>query len=602
MIKKFTIIFVSFLGVLIISAPTSVFAQNINPSPTFTDAEIEEFRLQYESTNNFITYKKYLNAISKNIESLSKIQNPSLEQLRKLALLEYLKPIIENEYNNLQDRKGDIAFGMFQVLNTAGDMENPFPALPRSVFRKDYEFIPPKFLRRGVSWDAVQEEVNGQIITNEQVFNDLERFQDSGYTILPNIRANAKWAVETYRTTPSSGVCSGRTKDMTDQWNSLHGYSKTYYDFISIFAKRFKDKLDVVTIENEMNAAKQTWCAGDSPEDYLKILLTAQKAFRDNDPKVLVSDGGLTGNVWFWLMMEDKYEKAKKIAGVAQRKIEYDLIAKLASQQLGTPKTIAEVVRYFAFLKKTKLDGTYNAPAYMLGLKYIALARSNNYSRAVNFHYYGHSDGLPYVIAYMRKILSGNKILVSNEMGTQFPESGSFSEEELAGEMLKKFAIMRGSNIVHPNWYTSPRFTIEAGGGVGIYHKGSFLSPDDYISPRPQIIRAANIIQKYLDRPTVSRSRNLITKSTRYTFTDTNEIVSVVWGAALYPFSSSCYVYSTLGEILYSPSNNQSSDTHTLQLSSAMPYYEVCANQSNGGSFFTPLLKFLPGIALFGLK
>ncbi len=600
MSKKIMFVFI----ILSLLISPLVYAQNPTPEPTFTDAETEEFRINYEKTNKIRTYRNYLDFINRDTKALAKIKSPSETQIRKLSLLKHIKPIVQNEYQALQDRKGDIAFGMFEVLNSEGNMDNPYLSFPRSLFRKEYQFMPPKYIRRAIPWDAVQVEENGKIVNKQNIFNDLKKLQDNGYIILPNIRANARWAIKNNKTTPSSGVCSGATKDMTEEWSNAHGYSKTYYDFISIIAKEFKGKFTgAVTIENEMNAPQQTWCAGSSPEEYVKILLTAQKAFRDHDPKVLVSDGGLTGNAWFWLMLEDKYQRATRITGTSKREAEYNLIAKLASQQIGKTMTLKNTVNHFSFLKRTKTvngETVYNAPAYMLGLKYIELAKKSNYSRAVNFHYYGHSEGLAYVIPYMRREL-GSKVLVNNEMGTQFPASSTFTEEDLAGEMLKKFAIMRGNNVLHPNWYTSPRFTIAEGGGVGVYHNGSFLSPKDYVSPRLQIIKGANIIQKYLDRPTLSRDRSQKNKHFRYTFTGENEIVNVIWGTALYPFSGSCFVYSTLGEILYSPSG-ENGDTQNLQLSSTMPYYEICANQSSASPLFKPFSNLLPGLALLGLK
>lgn len=581
---------------------------NAQSDYAFSPNEIEEFRITYEKERNIRSHKEYNKFLNKDIENLSNARVQTEEKKKRLAMLKIVKEEVASEYNDAQNRNGAFAIGMFQAINSAGELDNPFFTYPRSKLKAETGFTPPKYLRRGIPWDNIQVEENGKIVTKEKPLEDLGRYIDAGYSILPNIRANAKWAVRNVKNFSENEVCSGAPKDLSTTFDSTYGYSKSYYDFISLIAQRFKGKFKVVTIENEMNVSTQSWCDGSTKDEYVRLLLTAQKAYKDNDPKVLVADGGLTTGPWFWAMLEDKYNRAKTLLP-AQKISEYNVIMKLASQQTGKPKNkIEDVIKDFESLRKTRVvDGKIvpRSPAVLLGWEYIELAKSENYSKGVNFHYYGYSDALPYIIAYMRKTLPGKKI-ISNEMGTNTKDSLFDDEEKSAGEMVKKFAIMLGQSILYPNWYTSPYSSTGFNQENSDFHKGSFLSPVDKKSPRLKMMQAATTLQKYLDRPSDSRSTRATTAYRYYYFKYPTETVRVVWGTkqdAKYEFKNSCDVYDIFGTRLQDGKNTQNPSGQTaMDLSIYTPFYEVCQESKLFGSAESENKPFWrSAISLFGL-
>jgi hypothetical protein len=93
--------------------------------------------------------------------------------------------------------------------------------------------------------------------------------------------------------------------DLRATYNAIVAYSTTYYDFIFEFVREYGDRIDRLTIENEVNAPN-FW--EDPIEDYIKVLTTARKAANDADPNVKVFDSGMGSGSWGAPLAEDRYD------------------------------------------------------------------------------------------------------------------------------------------------------------------------------------------------------------------------------------------------------------------------------------------------------
>ena len=160
------------------------------------------------------------------------------------------------------------------------------------------------YVRLVIPWGAVEIE-SGKFSWDAQPIRRIEQSLAKGIRVIPVIRTvGADWAIKT----PSQS-CSSPPKDLGNIFSEDYGYSKSYYNFISEVAKRYKGKFPIVVIENEVTA-ENFWC-GDMGE-YLHLVATAKKAFQDVDPDVKIADSGIPSGVWGMVMAKELIEQGKE--------------------------------------------------------------------------------------------------------------------------------------------------------------------------------------------------------------------------------------------------------------------------------------------------
>lgn len=140
--------------------------------------------------------------------------------------------------------------------------------------------------------------------------SDLDAMEAAGLRMSPVILTGRCWA--TWKPgdpwdpeNPDSDNPSGAPADLSETYDETHAYSETYYDFIYHFVSNFGDRIDRITIENEVNATN-FW--EDSIDEYLRLLVTARKAAADANPLVLVFDSGMGSGSWGAPVAQDRYE------------------------------------------------------------------------------------------------------------------------------------------------------------------------------------------------------------------------------------------------------------------------------------------------------
>jgi hypothetical protein len=117
----------------------------------------------------------------------------------------------------------------------------------------------------------------------DQADRILQDALDCGLDIGVHVHARSKWA--TLPTPPFLG----RTAPSTPPTNM-----DDYYNFLFTLANRYKGKVSRYSIEEEAHAAG-VYFAG-TPEQYMEMLATANRAIHDADPDAIVQDSGLSSS------------------------------------------------------------------------------------------------------------------------------------------------------------------------------------------------------------------------------------------------------------------------------------------------------------------
>lgn len=140
--------------------------------------------------------------------------------------------------------------------------------------------------------------------------SDLLALEARGLRLSPVVVTGRCWATwkpgDTWDPeSPDADTPSGPPADLSAVYDAGHGYSATYYDFIHHFVSSFGDRIDRITIENEVNASN-FWDG--TIDEYIRVLTTARKAAQDANPLVLVFDSGMGSGSWGAPVAQDRYE------------------------------------------------------------------------------------------------------------------------------------------------------------------------------------------------------------------------------------------------------------------------------------------------------
>ncbi len=181
-----------------------------------------------------------------------------------------------------------------------------------------------KWLRVPIGWRYIEPEDNQ--FTWSAVEGWLDAFEAEGLNTSPVVAIGQMWA----NGFPQGGSewPSYPPSDLQSEYDSLYAYSETYYDFVYSFAAHFRDRLDRITIENEVNT--MVFWAG-TAEQYRRVLATAAKAVEDAAPEMLVFDSGLGSGSWGvaiaeWMIESGQYFP-QEVLDFANAYYEHDVYA-----------------------------------------------------------------------------------------------------------------------------------------------------------------------------------------------------------------------------------------------------------------------------------
>src|SRR3989338_1259457 len=302
------------------------------------------------------------------------------------------------------------------------------------------------YVRVGIDWNDFEPQ-EGNFVFDQQNSQALkiDQLLAEGKKIVPSIRSRSLWAVPKTKEKCASSPIDLNTKMALKKGVS---YSDTYYNFVKNIAEHYKGKFEIVVIENEMND-NDFWCS--SANDYLRLFLTAKKAFEDVDPAVKLADGGIQGAALNWLVIEDYLENQNVAATSFYEKFTGEQITKTELVKESKKHTLKEWVK----------------PAQQLFDSQLF-----EWVDVFNFHYYQKPEALPEIVAYLRKNIPPGKMLMTNEVGMK--ERFSNSPDAASQEMIKKYAYLL-SLKVNPILWFSPGGKEDNNAGALIDEKGQIV-------------------------------------------------------------------------------------------------------------------------------
>jgi len=286
------------------------------------------------------------------------------------------------------------------------------------------------YIRLTIPWGVIEPE-RGKFTWNTEPIRRIDRSLEKGVKVIPVIRAvGANWALRS-----QVEGCSSPPKDLEDKFNKEYGYSKSYYDFVSELAKRYKGKLEIVVIENEV-VAEKFWCG--SMDEYLRLLATARKAFRDVDPNVKIADSGLPSLIWGVLISKELLSRGEEEKAV-------NFFNTYFSQSFITAKVDSAQELEAIFDKK-------NVKEKMEKAEYL-LERLNGSVDIVNFHFYEPPKLLPEVVSFIREKTGGMPVM-TNELGARYTLDEPEREQKAAEDLVKKFALSQALGLKAAIWFS----------------------------------------------------------------------------------------------------------------------------------------------------
>ncbi|MHC1564007.1 MAG: hypothetical protein ACXQTF_01595 [Candidatus Hecatellaceae archaeon] len=286
------------------------------------------------------------------------------------------------------------------------------------------------YVRLTIPWGVIEPE-KGKFAWDTEPIRRIDRSLEKGVKVVPVIRTvGASWALRN-----AVEGCSAPPKDLEDEFNGEYGYSKLYYDFVSEIAKRYKGKLEIVVIENEVIAEK-FWCG--SMDEYLRLLATARKAFRDVDPNVKVADSGLPSLIWGVLISRELLDKGKEEEAV-------NFFNAYFSQSFITAKVSSAQELKAVFNKK-------NVKEKMEKAEYL-LERLNGSVDIVNFHFYEPPELFHEVVSFIRE-KTGGMPMMTNELGARYRLDEPGRQQRAAKDLVKKFALSQALGLKAAIWFS----------------------------------------------------------------------------------------------------------------------------------------------------
>lgn len=277
-------------------------------------------------------------------------------------------------------------------------------------------------VRTSIAWGEF-EPAPGRFDWDNPSAAQMQELFSKGFGVIPAIRSKSPWAVED----PGASKCASAPRDLDLRQPLAQGrsYSPAYHRFVKAVARRYKGRFPIVVIENEMNDADDFWCS--SIDAYLRLFLTAQTAYREEDPTARLADGGVQGAALNRMLLEE-FARRRDPAGAEafQKRFSGGQKGRKGGAQKENVRRAWEL---------------YRGPLY-------------DWVDVANFHYYQKTDGLPEVVAFLKK-RTGKKPLMSNEVGIKWKFVGN-ERDKAAQELVKKCALLLGLGVRPVIWFSPP--------------------------------------------------------------------------------------------------------------------------------------------------
>lgn len=351
------------------------------------------------------------------------------------------------------------------------------------------------YVRTAIPWGPV-EPTDGNFSWDSSPIKKIDRALEHGVSVVPVIRAvGADWALRE----PSIPGSSSPPIDLENTFDKEYGYSKSYYNFVVEIAKHYRGKFKIVVIGNE--ATGKTFWSG-SMEEYLRLLATARKAFKDIDPEVKVADSGMTSPIWGLLITQELLEENKEEEALG-------FFNAYFSQHYVISK-VASVAELRAYLADDEVKNHVTNAEYML-------QRLSDYVDVVNFHYYEDPEFFPTVISFIKKKV-GDVPVMCNELGARYKSEVENREERAGEDLVKKLAISRALNLEVALWFP---FTNENHNIIGLISENK--------ENVEMLIKVFNATLDFLNQPLLGCENLSSNKIQRYSFSFDSERVEVLW-------------------------------------------------------------------------
>ena len=348
-------------------------------------------------------------------------------------------------------------------------------------------------IRLSISWGEV-EPVKGKFLSSASPLKKMDKCLQLGIEVIPVIRSSgAGWAVKSFKSSASSPP-----KDLQKSYHPVYAYSKSYYEFIKKIAEKYRGKLSLVVIENEVTA-KKFWEG--TMDEYLRLLATARKAFQDVDPHIKIADSGIASFAWGVYMVYDLFKKGKsKEAFSFYKEYFHEAYFPTAS----SPEDL------YKFLRKKNVREQIEKVEYLLN-------HLKKYVDVINFHFYESPHLLPYLVAFIKKKI-GDLPLICNEMGVRYRLNTFKRDEKSAEDIIKKLTISKALGLSAVIWFP---FQNDQHNIVGLGNKEKGVNLITFIAFKTAL--------KFLNQPCLHCKNCSERNFTCYSFIFPDSKVEVMW-------------------------------------------------------------------------
>ncbi len=305
-------------------------------------------------------------------------------------------------------------------------------------FRELAKDVPFGHLRQDIIWSKIEQE-GGIYNWNVPKIRLFEQIIKRGKEIpQPIIRTG-----QFFRTTSSKHQqASSPPLDLEENFNSQYGYSRSYYAFVRAFVERYKDKLDVIVIENEMTA-ENFWSG--RMDEYVRLFKTAKKAIKDVNPILRIAEGGLPSPVWGVCIAKEMLDK--KTASPEEIFRFYKGYTKRFKMRGKSPmENIGDMTR--------ELNSTLAREIFQNAL--YLLQELKGEIDIGNFHFYEPVEYFEDVVVWIRKKIGQDMPIMCNELGIRSRGFNSADTDEvLAQEIQKKIFKSKELGLYSFIWVAS---------------------------------------------------------------------------------------------------------------------------------------------------
>lgn len=350
------------------------------------------------------------------------------------------------------------------------------------------------YTRLVLPWAIIEKE-RGKFFWDAQPIRRIEQNLAKGIKVIPVIRTvGTKWAIKT----PFQS-CSSPPKDLETTFNKEYGYSKSYYNFISEVAKRYKGKFPIVVIENEV-VAKNFWCG--TMDEYLRLVATAKKAFHDINSDVKIANSGIPSLAIGVVMVKELIDQGKE-----EEAFEF-YNAYFNQSYTRKANSIYELKK---MLKTGFVQRIIKATRYLL-------KRLGSAVDIINIHYYESPDLFPKVVEFIKE-KTGNLPLMTNELGTRYKLEEPERYKKAASDMVKKLVLSRALNLKAVMWFP---FSNDRHNVVG-------LLKEDKRETIEIILNAFRTTMKFINQRLLSYNNLSNEIIERHSFTFPSQKINVIW-------------------------------------------------------------------------